>query len=114
MDAVDRAMIDRLLGIGPRMKRGYRENPLTGGAWIAGEDSVQEQRRRTKRALDAQCEYARRYPDAPQPLLTNYHEIADVKATGGLGFIQALFAQSIEGSSYDFDKHPTFDDFAAG
>jgi hypothetical protein len=106
----------RRLEIGRHFSRGYlRYNPVTGTAFIHGEDPIVWQIRDAARALRARDRFAREHPDLP-PLPLRYGERESAKSgptAGGIEHALAVFGRSIE-DDYDLDRHVSFDDYMRG
>jgi hypothetical protein len=68
---------------------------------------------RRNRALNAQSWFASHAPPDAPPLPLSYGDREDMKR-GGLSHIVAWFAQSLEARDYDFDTHPSFEEYARG
>jgi hypothetical protein len=82
-------------------------------SWVDMQETPAKQRQFECQALAAR-EWFKQHgpPDAPVfPI--GYAERERLK-TGGLPLMVALYARSLAGQSYNFDEHPSFDDYAAG
>jgi hypothetical protein len=90
-----------------------RRNPVTGGHWVPGLDPFPLQLDAAALALTAQRWFARTGPADAPPLPISYEERQLLKS-GGLGYIVAEFAASLERNNYDWTRHPSFDDYARG
>lgn len=105
---VDR-MFDQIDGRGGETVR----NPVTGSRWVKGLDSAEAQREAAYRALMAQRWFASVAPEDAPFLPLSDEECNRLKA-GGISAIVAWFAQSLTRLDYDFESHPSFDDYARG
>lgn len=87
--------------------------PVFGG-WYVGGEKRSRQRALARRALLAR-EWFDVYgpPDAP-PLPLSGTEQEGLRYQDPLGHLVAEFARSLEGNDWDFQRHPSFDDFARG
>jgi hypothetical protein len=89
-------------------------NPVVGGDWLVGADSIAVQKKRARRALLArEWFYLYGPPDAP-PLPLSGIEQDDLRYHDALGHLVAEVARSLEANDWDFLRHPSFDDFARG
>ena len=90
-----------------------RENPVTGGTFIAGLDPIRPQMAKAQAALDACVWFATHKPDdAPElPLRQVDRESLKVE---GLPYIVSLFARSLADRDYRTEGHPKFDEYARG
>ncbi len=80
---------------------------------ISGVDLLTEQRGEQKQAQRARKPFAENgSADAP-PLPLDYDEREALKR-GGQDHIVALFARSLAGQGYDWQKHPSFYEYACG
>jgi hypothetical protein len=91
-------------------------NPITGGAFVYGEDPIGSQKRAACRALAAREWFTRHAPADAPPLPLSYEERENMKHGGGgpLLRIVAWYARSLEARKYDFDEHPPFEDYVRG
>ena len=90
------------------------ENPVTGGEFVYGFDSIKRQKDAAYKRLVAREHFASHVPpDAPLMPTDDYDRNRAKHASGLLGFITAQFAWSIE-SQDDLRAHPSFADFASG
>jgi hypothetical protein len=89
-------------------------NPVLGGDWLVGVDPISEQKKQAHRALLAREWFAVYGPtDAPPLPLSGIAQEA-LRYRDPLGHLVAEFARSLEANKWDFQGHPTFDDFACG
>jgi len=84
------------------------DNPVTGGRFIVGLDSMSEQKRHAVNALKA-----RAWSGVPDLPLTHYDRELK-KRKGGVDYIKSLFARSLAYRDYRTEGHPTFDEYARG
>ena len=90
------------------------ENPVTGGEFVYGFDSIKRQKDAAYKRLVAREHFASHVPpDAPLMPTDDYERNRAKHASGLLGFITAQFAWSLE-SQDDLRVHPSFADFASG
>jgi hypothetical protein len=108
------AHVDDLFKAQPRYDGCVAENPITGGGYLPGIDSVKLQKEVARRAIAAQRQFSKIKPaDAPD-LPKHRAERANMKAIGGKFWIVAEYAASLEHNGYDSDRHPDFATYAAG
>jgi hypothetical protein len=88
-------------------------NPVTGEGYVHGEDPVEPQKMRARRALVAREWFAINGPADAQPLPLWHGEREDLKI-GGLPHILAWYARSLDYLDYDLLAHPLFDKYASG
>ena len=106
--------VDDLFRAQPQYKGYVAENPIRGGCYVSGMDSVELQKEVARRAIAAQRRFTRIKPaDAPD-LPVHRAERARMKAIGGISWIVAEYAASLENNGYDGDRHPDFCTYAAG
>ncbi len=105
--------VDRLFRQAPDRHEWCRENPVTGGRWVKGVDPIKPQKEAAHRALAAREWFAKVGPADAPPLPLSYDERESLKG-GGLPHLVAWFARSLENLNYDFNKHPSFEDYARG
>ena len=106
--------IRKLVEQGPDAGYGSRRNSITGGLWVPGEDSIEEQVDAAIRAYKARVYFASHGPSDCQPLPLSYNEREEIKLRGGLSYIVALYARSLAARDYLLDGHPDFDTYASG
>src|SRR5262249_5877706 len=106
--------VDRLFDEASDRFYSLRTNPVTGGLWANGLDPVAPQKERARRALRARLWFAKNGPPDAPPLPLSYGEREDLKCGDYFLYIVALFARSLAAREYDFDVHPSFEDFARG
>lgn len=87
--------------------------PVLGGDWLVG-DPIAKQKKQARLALLAR-EWFAVYgpPDAP-PLPLSGIEQEALRYHDPLGHLVAEFARSLEANDWDFQAHPSFEDFARG
>jgi hypothetical protein len=101
-------------------RRGERcQNPVTGGWFLYGDDPIAPQKEDACKALQAREWFAKHGPPDAQPLPVSQSDIEDMKyrhsaPDGPLSHIVSRFAASLRCQGWDFDRHPSFDDFARG
>jgi hypothetical protein len=91
----------------------FQTNPVTGGQWFRGLDSIEEQKLEAARALAARDWFAQHGP-ADAPLLPLSSSERQKLKTGGLSHLVAWYAESLRANEYDCNAHATFDDYACG
>jgi hypothetical protein len=111
--------VDRLFREAPDRFEKRRQNPVTGGFWLAGDDPIAPQKRMAVLALFAREWFAFYGPHDGQPLPLSDEEIANRKYKWDskyplLSYIISCFAHSLRSHKYDVNSHPSFDDFARG
>lgn len=91
----------------------FRENPVTGGMFVARLDPVRPQKLRAQRALEARVWFAEHKPiDLPElPIRKEDRERLKVD---GVRYILSVFARSLACRDYRTDGHPKFDEYARG
>ena len=102
-------------------------NPVTGAGFIYGDDDgdfqIEPQKEAACRALLAREHFARVGPPDAQPLPLSDNEISHCKYTWGCGqppinkafhFIVSCYAYSLRDKDWDFQRHPSFDDYVRG
>jgi hypothetical protein len=112
---------------GPFRKGNLRQNPITGASFVHGVDPIEPQKRAARRALlagewfyqfgphDAPYEFG---PHVVPPLPLSSDEIEDMYRFSrehchiGFYYLIAQFASSLRGNDWDFNIHPSFEDFA--
>jgi hypothetical protein len=106
--------VDFLFRAAPDRSGKRRQNPVTGGYWLPGDDPIEPQKRAARRALLARDWFANYAPyDAPPLPLTDL-ELGELKYTSPLGHIVSCFAFSLRAHDWDYNIHPSFEDFARG
>jgi hypothetical protein len=90
-----------------------RENPVTGGTFIAGLDPLRPQKIKAQAALDAREWFAAHKPDDAPELPIRQVDREDLKVEG-LPYIVSVFARSLADRNYQTDRHPKFDEYARG
>jgi hypothetical protein len=107
-----KATVDRLFRDAPDRRDWLRVNPVT-GAGFNGRDPIKQQKEAAYRVLAAREWFDSVRPADAPPLPLSYSERESLKV-GGLSSVVAWFARSLENLNYDFNKHPSFDDYARG
>lgn len=111
--AVERLVDDLFSGNLPPYGQICR-NPVTGGTFLSGADPIALQKARACRALRAREWFYHHGPrDAPQLPLSDI-ELADLKFTDPLSHIVSCFGYSLRSHDWNFNSHPSFEDFARG
>ena len=111
---VDRLFRDAPPGHGQRC-----QNPVTGGFYVGFEDPIAPQKRIARCALLAREWFAIYGPQDAQPLPISGYEIEDRKYAWdskqpSLSYIVSRFGSSLQTHNWDFNSHPSFEDFACG
>ena len=106
--------VERLFGEISAKRGDLCTNPVTGGEFVYGFDSIKRQKDAAyKRLLVREYFALHGPPDAP-PMPTDERDRGRAKhAAGLLGFITAQFTWSLE-NQHDLTVHPSFADFASG
>lgn len=89
-------------------------NPVTGAEFVWGVDPIAPQKKEAARALLARAQFAASGPPDAPPLPLSDEEIEDCRGAGGLASIVGFYARSLDANEYDFEHHPSFEDFARG
>ena len=106
--------VERLFGEISAKRGDLCTNPVTGGEFVYGFDSIKRQKDAAYKRLLATRNFASHVPpDAPLMPTDDYERNRAKHASGLLGFITAQFAWSLE-SQDDLRAHPSFADFASG
>ena len=109
-----RREVERLFGEISAERGDLCTNPVTGGEFVYGFDSIKRQKAAAyKRLLVREYFALNAPPDAPR-MPTDEHDRGRAKYAGGLlGFITAQYLWSLE-NQHDLRIHPSFADFASG
>jgi hypothetical protein len=109
-----RREVERLFGEISAKRGDLCTNPVTGGDFVYGFDSIKRQKDAAyKRLLVREYFALNAPPDAPL-MPTDERDRGRAKYAGGLlGFVAAQFIWSLE-SQHDLTVHPSFADFASG
>lgn len=92
-----------------------RENPVTGGKFVAGLDPLRPQKLIAQRALETEEWYEQQKPeDAPALPLTYVARERLKGAAPPLHYIVSLLARSLEVRNYRPEGHPSFEEYARG
>lgn len=113
MDTI-RMHVDRLFKDAAPWRGELCENPVTGGYWLPGDDSISRQKRMACDALFAREWFAVYGPHDAPPLPLSDAEIEDLKYTDPFRHILSCFAYSLRAHKWNFNSHPSFEDFARG
>ena len=89
-------------------------NPITGGGFVWGIDSITTQKKEAIVALLAREWVAKNGPQDAPPLPLCLDDRDAMRSAGGLEAIFGFYARSLSFVDYDVDEHPSFDDFACG
>jgi hypothetical protein len=106
--------VDRLFKDAASRRGHVCENPVTGGHWLHGDDPIAPQKRTAARALLAREYFAIYGPHDAPPLPLSDAELEDLKYTDPFSHIVEGFAYSLRAHDWDFNSHPSFEDFACG
>jgi hypothetical protein len=108
-------LVDRLFReIKAQAKRGELcQNPVTGGWFVWGLDPIALQKKEAVVALRAR-EWFAVYGPADAPPFPYEHEIDSYRDARGLKGVVGFYARSLSRLDHDFQKHPSFHDFARG
>jgi hypothetical protein len=109
-DTLD-AHIDDLLSRSIDNNSKLQRNPVTGGTWVRGLDSVRSQKQKARGALLAAALYEASAPPEVPKLPLTYGEREALKGDFGLGYVVALYARSLECRNYRTLGHPDFHDY---
>jgi hypothetical protein len=96
-----------------------RRNPVHAGWFVHGEDPIAPQKRVARRALLAREWFYEFGPRDAPPLPVSGYEIEDMRfahkfgSRAGFYHLIAHFARSLWCNDWDFNIHPTFEDFAS-
>jgi hypothetical protein len=107
-----KADVDRFFREAPDRSSYFRRNPVTGSGFTA-DDPIGLQKRDARRALKAREWFAGHAPSCAPHLPLSYGDRERMKA-GGLPHIVAWFARSLEARDYNWDGHPSFQEYASG
>ena len=100
---------------GAAPQRGHLcRNPVVGGDWLVGEDPITVQKKKAHRALLAREWFFLHGPKDAPPLPLSDWEQADLRYHDPLGHLVVDFARSLEANGWQFNGHPSFEDFARG
>jgi hypothetical protein len=106
--------VERLFGEISAERGDLCTNPVTGGEFVYGVDSIKRQKDAAYKRLLVREHFAlHRPPDAPLMPTDDYERNRAKHASGPLGFITAQFMWSLEDQD-DLKLHPSFADFASG
>ena len=106
--------VERLFGKISARRGDLCINPVTGGEFVYGFDSIKRQKDAAYKRLLVREHFALHGPPDAPPMPTDEYERNRAKhANGLLGFITAQFTWSLE-SQDDLRVHPSFADFASG
>jgi hypothetical protein len=112
-------LVERLFKENPPRNGQWCQNPVTGYWYLGKLDPIAPQKRDARRALRARERFAIHGPQDAQPLPLSNEEIVDSKynwksKNPALSYIVSRFAASLRNHEYDFESHPSFEDFASG
>jgi hypothetical protein len=89
------------------------EIPVVGGGFIWGLDPVAPLKEATRGELFAH-EWFAEYGPADAPPFPYQHEIDSYRDARGLKAVVGFYARSLYRQDYDYQTHPSFEDFARG
>ena len=113
-ETLTRREVDRMFGEISAKRGDLCTNPVTGGEFVYGFDSIKRQKDAAyKRLLVREYLALHGPPDAPLMPTDDYERNRAKYAAGLLGFVTAHFMWSME-SQDDLRVHPSFADFASG
>jgi hypothetical protein len=113
MDSI-KTHVDRLFKDAAPWRGELCENPVTGGYWLPGDDLISRQKRMACAALLAREWFAIYGPHDAPPLPLSDAELEDLKYTDPFSHIVSCFAYSLRAHNWDFNSHPSFENFARG
>jgi hypothetical protein len=106
--------VERLFGEISARRGDECRNPVTGGLFVYGFDSIKKQKEAAYRRLLVREYFALSGPsDAPLLPVDDWERDYAKRLNGPLGFITAHFIWSME-DQHDLRVHPSFADFASG
>ena len=106
--------VERLFGEISAKRGDLCTNPVTGGEFVYGFNSIKRQKDAAYKRLLVREHFAlHRPPDAPLMPTDDYERNRAKYAAGQLGFITAQYLWSLE-NQHDLTAHPSFADFASG
>jgi hypothetical protein len=109
-----RREVERLFGEISAKRGDLCTNPVTGGEFVYGFDSIKRQKDAAyKRLLVREYLALNGPPDAPRMPTDDYERNRAKHASGLFGFITAQYIWSLE-NQHDLTVHPSFADFASG
>jgi hypothetical protein len=108
-----KSQVDHLFATAPDRSAKLRENPVTGGSFVAGLEPIRQQKLGAQRALEARAWFAAQKPDDAPELPLTYDDRESLKVNG-LPYIVSLFARSLAHRDYRTEGHPKFDEYARG
>jgi len=108
-----RPHVDLLFSELPRRHGSLCENPVTGGCFVRGLDSIRSQKKAACRALVARAWAAWANPGMP-PLPLSANERHDLKDRLGIDYLWSEYASSLRIRNYDSTWHPSFEQYARG
>lgn len=112
--SIIKSHVDRLFKDAAPRRGQVCKNPVTGGHWLHGDDPIAPQKRTAARALLAREWFAIYGPHDAPPLPLSDAELEDLKYTDPFSHIVECFAYSLRAHDWDFNSHPSFEDFACG
>ena len=105
--------VDLLFKNAPDRFAEVRENPVTGGKFVANVDSMRGQKLRAQRALEARESFGAQKPDDAPELPLSYQERERLKVCG-VNYIISVFGRSLACRDFLTEGHPNFDVYARG
>jgi hypothetical protein len=117
--SIIKSHVDRLFRENPPRGGRLCLNPVTGGRYVGGLDPIEPQKRMARDALRAREWFAIVGPKDMQPLPISDEEIEDRKYAWdskqpSLSYILSCFGYSLWACDYNYNIHPSFEDFACG
>ena len=109
-----KSYVDYLFRTYPPIRGGQSLNKITGGWYIGFEDPIGPQKRQAHRALLAREWFAIYGPKDAPPLPLSDLEMEELTFTDPFSHIVQCFAHSLRSRNWNFNIHPSFDDFARG
>ena len=105
--------VDLLFKDAPDRSEELRQNPVTGGMFVASLDPIRPQKLMAERALEARERFAAEKPNDAPELPLNYQERERLKVSG-LPYIVSLYGRSLAAQDFRTEGHPDFDEYARG
>jgi hypothetical protein len=104
--------VDRLFAQAPDRHASIRRNPVTGGRWLRGVDSIVPQKRRAERALLAR-QRAGLPPGIELPLTQEEWERMRWQGAPKARLV-GFYARSLAHNDWFMEDHPSFSTYASG
>ena len=106
--------VDRVFGQIKAERDDTVSNPATEAHFVRRQDPVAPQKRIARLALLARVHFAQNGPADAPPLPLSCKDWEQARRARGLRGLVGFFARSLAGQDWDFEKHPSFEDFARG